>query len=102
MPIPFKIIRNLVCFIFVLVVFGCNHTTKKPDKKVVKKTQKVKPKEYKEIKYSEQQLLAFFDSVGRLPVQPLADKAAFWADSVFENFTVPMSRELSAADFSVL
>lgn len=102
MPDPFKIIRNLTCFVLVLAVFGCNHTTKKPDKKVVKKTQKVELKEYKEIKYTEPQLLTFFDSVGRLPVKPLADKAAFYADSVFENFTTPMNREVSAADFSVL
>jgi len=99
MPDPFKIIRNLACFVLVLAVFGCNHADKKPDKKVVKKTQKVKPKEYKEIKYTEPQLLVFFDSVGKLPLQPLADKAAFLADSVFENFTEPMNRILSSADF---
>lgn len=102
MPDPFKIIRNLACFVLVLAVFGCNHTTKKPDKKVVKRTQKVKPKEYKEIKYTEPQLIAFFDSVGKLPVQPLVNKVAFYADSVFKDFIKPMSRQLSATDFDLL
>ncbi|QEM12160.1 hypothetical protein [Mucilaginibacter rubeus] len=40
--------------------------------------------------------------MGRLPVEPLANSAAFWADSVFENFTEPMSRVLSDADFTLL
>jgi hypothetical protein len=102
MPNPFKTIRNVACFVLVLAVFGCNHTTKKPDKKVVKKTQKVKPKEYKEIKYTEPQLIAFFDSVGRLPVEPLANKVAFYADSVFKTFTQPVNRKLSDADFALL
>ncbi|MFC0516558.1 hypothetical protein ACFFGT_20295 [Mucilaginibacter angelicae] len=102
MPNPFKTFRNLACFVLVLAVFGCDHTTKKPDKKVVKKTQKVKPKEYKEIKYTEPQLIAFFDSVGKLPVQPLADKAAFGADSVFRNLIKPVNRELPPADIALL
>ncbi|MEO3408188.1 hypothetical protein AAFN85_30015 [Mucilaginibacter sp. CAU 1740] len=65
----------------------------------MKKAQKVKPKEYKEIKYTEPQLIAFFDSVGKLPIQPLADKATFLADSIFENFTQPMNKIVSSADF---
>lgn len=102
MPIPFKIIKKLTCLVLVLVVFGCNHTTKKSDKRFEKKTHKVKPKEYKEINYTEPQLIAFFDSVGKLPVQPLVNKAAFYADSVFNNFMKPMSRQLSATDFDLL
>ncbi|MFB0494037.1 hypothetical protein ABID99_000274 [Mucilaginibacter sp. OAE612] len=102
MPNPFRPISNLICFMLVLVVFACNHATKKPDKKTVKKMQKVKLKEYKEVNYTESQLIAFLDSVGRLPVQPLADTAAFYADSIFKTFTEPMHRELSAADFSLL
>jgi len=102
MPNPFKIISNAVCLMLLLGVLSCHHESKPIHKKPPKKAVKAKAKEYVEIKYTDAQLIAFFDSVGRLPVEPLADKAAFWADSVFENFTVPMSRELSAADFSVL
>jgi hypothetical protein len=102
MPIPFKIIKKLTCFVLVLAVFGCTQVTKQPDKKVAKKVVKEEVKKHKEIKYSEKELIAFFDSVGSLPVQPLADKAAFWADSVFENFTEPMKRAVSPTDFKKL
>ncbi|NVM66247.1 hypothetical protein FHW88_004558 [Mucilaginibacter sp. SG538B] len=86
----------------VLAAFACNHATKKPDKKTVKKAQKVKPKEYKEVNYTESQLIAFFDSVGKLPAEPLANKAAYYADSVFKTFTKPTNRQLSMADFKSL
>ncbi len=102
MPNPFKIASKIICFVLVLGVFACNHATKKPDKKTVKKVQKVKPKEYKEVKYTKPQLIAFFDSVCKLPVEPLANKAAYYADSVFKTFTKPVNRQLSVVDFVLL
>ncbi|WP_114936228.1 hypothetical protein [Mucilaginibacter endophyticus] len=102
MPNPFKIVSNAVCLVLLLGVLGCHHESKPIHKKPPKKAVKAKAKEYVEVKYTEPQLIAFFDSVGRLPVEPLANKAAFWADSVFENFTEPMSRVLSDADFTLL
>lgn len=102
MPNPFKITYKLICFVLVLAAFACNQVAKKPERKVVKKVQKAKPKEYKEIKYTEPQLIAFFDSIGKLPIEPLMTKAAFYADSVFKNFVKPMNRQLSATDFDLL
>jgi hypothetical protein len=54
------------------------------------------------VKYTEVQLLAFLDSVGSLPTQPLTDDVAYGADSVYENFTKPLNRQLPAADFIAL
>ncbi len=50
------------------------------------------------VKYTGQQLEAFLDSVGRLPVKPLTDKETFYPDSVFKNQLQPDS-EISAKDF---
>jgi hypothetical protein len=102
MPNPFKIFCNAVCLIFLLVVMGCHRESKPIHKKLPKKVVNAKEKEYVEVKYTEPQLIAFFDSVGKLPVEPLANKAAYYADSVFKTFTKPVSRQLSVADFALL
>ena len=39
----------------------------------------------KSIQYTEQQLEMFLDSIGKLPLKPLMDKASFMTDSIFEN-----------------
>ncbi|WP_413666073.1 hypothetical protein ACEN9X_15890 [Mucilaginibacter sp. Mucisp86] len=102
MPNPFKIISILACIVFLLGALGCHPASKPADKQASKKTAGKKVKEYKEIKYSYEQLIAFFDSVGKLPVDPMANKVAFYADSVFKTFTKPVNRQLSAADFALL
>lgn len=102
MPNPFKIISNAACLILLLGVLGCHHESKPVNKKRLEKAAKPKAKEYVDIKYTEPQLVAFFDSVGKLPVQPLADKVAFYADSIFKTFTKPVNRQLSTADFKSL
>jgi hypothetical protein len=102
MPNPFRSISNLICFMLFLGVLGCRNATKPANKQPLKKAARVKAKSYKEIQYTEGQLIAFFDSVGKLPVQPLAAKAAFYADSIFKTFTKPVNRQLSTADFKSL
>jgi predicted membrane protein len=64
MPNPFKIFCNAVCLIFLLVVMGCHRESKPIHKKLPKKVVNAKEKEYVEVKYTEPQLIAFFDSVG--------------------------------------
>lgn len=39
----------------------------------------------KAIRYSDQQLEIFLDSIGKLPSKPLIDKVSFMTDSIFEN-----------------
>ncbi len=39
----------------------------------------------KSVRYSDQQLETFLDSIGKLPSQPLMDKVAFFSDSIFKN-----------------
>ncbi|SDG63336.1 hypothetical protein [Mucilaginibacter gossypii] len=102
MPNPSKIICNAACLILILGVLGCHHESKPINKKRLKKAVKPKAKEYVEIKYTEPQLVAFFDSVGKLPVQPLAYKAAFVADSVYRNLIKPANWKLQPADFALL
>ncbi|RSK23999.1 hypothetical protein [Hymenobacter metallilatus] len=51
--------------------------------------------------YSDEQLEAFLDSIGRLPSQPLAKEAAFFADSIFQQHTL-LNRALSAQDFTLV
>jgi len=54
-----------------------------------------------EIKYKDSQLEAFLDSVGHLSTQPLADKAAFGADSIFKS-QIQMDSTISPKDFKLL
>ncbi|WP_295655608.1 hypothetical protein [uncultured Mucilaginibacter sp.] len=51
--------------------------------------------------YTPQQLEAFLDSVGHLPTKPLADKVAFYADSVFKS-QKQMDTIISPADMTIL
>jgi len=39
----------------------------------------------KAVRYSDQQLENFLDSIGELPTKPLMDKVSFMTDSIFEN-----------------
>ncbi|MDB5147061.1 MAG: hypothetical protein JWQ57_1081 [Mucilaginibacter sp.] len=101
-PIPVSKMKMITCFFILLITLDCNHINSPAKKALPKKPIKTPAKSYKEIKYSDQQLIAFFDSVGKLPIQPLADKVAFEADSVFRNFMEPMNRQLSITDFALL
>jgi hypothetical protein len=72
-----------------LMLIGCNNKQKPVEKKlsshvpaILKPTSDTLPKK---IQYSDQQLEQFLDSVGHLPTQVLANKAASGADSIFQN-----------------
>jgi hypothetical protein len=94
--------KKIPYYFIILTILGCNHINTPVKKMPKKKVVKIEAESPEEIRYTDKQLIAFFDSVGRLPVEPLANKVAFSADSVFKNFMKPMSRQLSATDFDLL
>src|SRR5262249_3689988 len=57
--------------------------------------------EEKDIRYSDEQLEHFLDSIGRLPTQPLMNKVQFQADSVFKS-DQPINHDLTKEDFETL
>lgn len=75
-------------------------TGKKPNHAVSQSTA-TSGKERKKIQYSDQELEAYLDSIGNLSTQPLADKAAFWADSVFKS-QKQLDTLISVKDFELL
>jgi hypothetical protein len=93
--------RNLLCLLPVFILFSCNQPKPMAQKSAPAKT---KHKEYNpdnNKQYSSQQLEFFLDSVGHLPTQPLADKVAFGADSVFRSQR-QMDTLVSASDMEIL
>lgn len=106
MPLPARPLKKIILFIFILAVFAsCTDVHKKEHTTPVKKTaqpQAADAEAAEDIKYPDKQLEVFLDSIGRLPIQPLADVAAFGADSIFKNITKPVNRELTPADFKLL
>lgn len=68
-----------------LGIISCNYRNKQHTAIPLVKTGTEKPREIKYVRYNTPQLISFLDSVGKLPTQPLADKASFLADSIFYN-----------------
>lgn len=94
--------------VFVLfLIIGCGDAHQPSEKTVhlkikANKTSVADTVEKPMIQFSDQQLEAFLDSIGKLPTQPLADQVSFSADSEFKKFTQPVSREVSAIDIVAL
>ncbi len=82
--------KKILTILAVFMAAGCSHG-RKPDnikstpKAVEKKVSAADTVDKPTIHYSDQQLEAFLDSVGRLPTQPLFDKVSFLADSGFKH-----------------
>lgn len=75
--------------IILLFVVSCSYrnsqnTANMPGKAAVEKNHKRKYVQYDTIQLNE-----FLDSVGKLPTQPLADKASFFVDSILNNQLQP-------------
>jgi len=96
--------NNQICFAACMLLLGCkdpgkikpinrNHTTSSSKAAIEKSTNP--------IHYSDRELEAFLDSIGKLPTQPLVDKVAFYADSVFLN-QLPTSKTLSPEQFDLV
>lgn len=58
-------------------------------------------KDKTEIKYSEEQLNVFLDSIGKLHTQDLINKVSFYPDSIFRNH-LQLSKTISKQDFDKL
>jgi hypothetical protein len=85
---------------------ACNNATK-PTKKIIAVKAKINKSltagttDRPLIKYSDKQLEAFLDSIGKLPTEPLAAKVAFIADSDFKS-PRRMDKLISPADIKIL
>jgi hypothetical protein len=93
--------RNLLCLLAVFILFACNRPKPLAQKPV---PAKAKHKDYNadnDKQYNPQQLEAFLDSVGHLPTKPLAEKVAFYADSVFKSQR-QMDTLVSLSDMAIL
>jgi hypothetical protein len=77
--------KKLIYLVAMLAVAACHNGSKSSANNSQKKLDTTGVEEKKDIQYSDQQLEQFLDSVGLLPTQPLANKAAFGADSIFKS-----------------
>ncbi len=92
--------RNLLYLLLLFCFFGCNRH-KADTTKTVSSQPKKEYDPANDKQYSPQQLEAYLDSVGHLPTQPLADKVAFGADSVFKSQR-QMDTLVSSTDMKIL
>ena len=72
--------KNIFYCFTILTVIACNHAHKPADKNIEKKVRKHDTESITKNRFSNLQLEAFLDSVGKLPTKSLADKEAFYAD----------------------
>jgi hypothetical protein len=97
--------NKYLVLITVLLTAGCTHTSKIQNKSVTPNPTSEKfnknSKHLPTKDYSDRQLESFLDSIGHLPTQPLADRAAFAVDSVFKS-PKQMDTMISAGDFETL
>jgi|SRR6185437_10392203 len=99
------LIRKIFYPTVIVILISCvnKHKSEKKDiskdaaKKMIATTNVLKPM----IHYSDKQLEGFLDSVGHLPTQPLADKVAFGADSLFKS-PPQLYTLISAPDIKIL
>jgi len=98
--------KKLFAILSFLILISCNHghtiaNKKAGTKAIVKKMSAVDTIEKPMIHYTYRQLEFFLDSIGHLPIRPIADKVAFGVDSVFRN-QLQMDTTLSEGDFNKL
>ena len=102
LALQLKTMRSIFYISMLVIVFGCTHQPKRIVKKVPPpEAVDTSSGDEKQIRYSDQQLEIFLDSVGKLPTQPLADKVAFGADSVFKD-KIALDTEISLKDFEII
>ena len=84
-----KMMKQFIYILAILTLIGCKNGQKPINQKNnIDSLQSVKEltDETKiAIRYSDQQLEIFLDSIGKLPSKPLIDKVSFMTDSIFEN-----------------
>lgn len=100
--------RPAVLLIALCVLVACGHAPKprvaqkNPAKKTVRGPKGDSVKKIPDVKYTEPELLAFMDSIKRLPIKQLKDSVSLFADSIKNSMTTPMSRRLTPDDFAKL
>ncbi len=90
--------KNIALFVLSIILFSCNSEHKGKTKSSVAKKRDTA---YHDLKYTDQQLEAFLDSVGKLPRAPLVKEASFYADSIF-NSREQLKQVFSKADIALL
>lgn len=94
-----------ILFLLVISMVSCKQESpkkplpKKPTKVLHDKNNDEKP--IPEIRYTEKELLAFMDSIAKLPLKPLEDKVAFQSDSIFRS-QKDYDKNLSKSEFTRL
>jgi hypothetical protein len=96
-------IPKAVLIFAMFAVLGCRNSVKsaKNLKQVKRAEKRGGSTENPMVRYTNNQLEAFLDSVGNLPTKQFADKAAFGADSVFRS-PLQLDTIVSAADMKIL
>lgn len=87
-----------------ILTISCKQEEKKvvlPKKTIKTVVKREDEKPIPQIQYSEKELIAFMDSIAKLPLKPMMDKAAFQADSLFKSQT-NIGKQLSLFEFKQL
>ena len=92
--------KNIFLLLFLVLIIACNQQDNESGNIKNKKTVP-KSEEQKQVNFSEKNLIAFMDSVGRLPTDPLAKKVSSYADSVFLDIK-QINRRLNKLEFNTL
>jgi len=77
--------KNFIYILSFLTLISFNSTSQKNNLDSLQVLKDSTNENKKSIQYTEQQLEMFLDSIGKLPLKPLMDKASFMTDSIFEN-----------------
>jgi hypothetical protein len=94
---------KIISYLFIIIIFtGCHHKQQPANRKLFVKTSKaIDTIPVKEVRYNDNVLEAFLDSLGRLSTQSLAAKVAFMADSIFKS-QIQVDSIISLKDFEIL
>lgn len=93
--------KNTIYLFVILTITACNNMGKQRNNNQVREAKQVSADSTEDVKYSDQQLETFLDSIGKLPNKFLADKESFQADSVFKN-QLSFDTLISVKDLAVL
>ncbi|NLK56435.1 MAG: hypothetical protein GX292_02645 [Bacteroidales bacterium] len=75
--------KNFIYILSFLTLISFNSTSQKNNLDSLQVLKDSTNENKKSIQYTEQQLEMFLDSIGKLPLKPLMDKASFMTDSIF-------------------
>lgn len=92
---------RIICYILTIFFLTNCGDGKRKNENVELKTTDTNETDHKEIRYTDQQLETFLDSIGSLSPSLWADSVAFVADSTFKN-QLQLNKVISQKDFTKL